>query len=428
VSDFIPYGRQTVDEHDVAEVANALREPLITQGPGVEAFECAFADAVHARHAVAFSSGTAALHGAVAVCNLTPGEEVLTTPISFVASSNCILYAGGRPRFADIDPSTFNLDAAGALATGAAENIRAVVAVSLTGLPADLEPLQPMRACGVRVIEDACHALGAYRGGQPVGGDGMADLSVFSLHPVKAITTGEGGVVTTDDKALAARLRTFRNHGIVRPPAKASTSCGLSDGGDDSGNCDPNEHATDAHDPLLGPWHYDVTTLGFNYRITDFQCALGHSQLRKLGGFIAVRNRIAARYRELLQKVEGLSLPPSARDGDVHAYHLFVVRFTEGSQRRRLVCERLREENIGTQLHYIPIYRHSLYRSLGYSTRLPHAEQYYQSALSLPIAPAMTEQQVARVAEALRRIMDEPLQLPGGSGDSCREKAVVAPE
>src|SRR4029077_12864775 len=216
VSEFLPYGRQTIDERDVAAVANALREELITQGPRVEAFERAFAGACGARHAVAFANGTAALHGAAVACEIGPGDAVLTTPISFVASSNCVLHAGGRPLFADIDPETLNLDVARAIATGASERVSAVVIVSLAGLPADLRPLQSLRERGVRVIEDACHTLGARRGGHPVGGDGLADVSVFSLHPVKAITTGEGGVATTDDDALAEKLRAFRTHGIVR--------------------------------------------------------------------------------------------------------------------------------------------------------------------------------------------------------------------
>jgi perosamine synthetase len=383
VSAFLPYGRQAIDEQDVAAVAATLRDELITQGPQVERFERAFAAACGARHAVAFSSGTAALHAATMTCDIGPGDEVLTTPISFVATSNCVLYAGARPRFADIDPRTLNLDVSHAIATGATDDVKAVIGVSLAGLPADLTPLQSLRGHGVRVIEDACHALGARRGGRPVGGDGLADMSVFSLHPVKAITTGEGGVVTTGDDVLAERLRALRAHAIVH------------------------DHLDDL-DPLHGPWHYDVTALGFNYRITDFQCALGSSQLHKLDGFIAQRNRVAALYRELLADVEGLTLPPSAPADGLHGYHLFIVRFDEGAWRRRMVCERLRDIGIGTQLHYIPIYRHTLYVSLGYDearARLPEAERYYASALSLPIFPAMTEADVTRVAGELRRLV-----------------------
>jgi perosamine synthetase len=387
VSEFLPYGRQAIDEQDVAAVADALREELITQGPRIESFERAFADACGARHAVAFANGTAALHGAAVACDIGPGDEVLTTPISFVASANCVLYAGGRPVFADIDPATLNLDLVSAIADGTFERVKAVVAVSLTGLPADLVPLQPLRERGVRVIEDACHALGARRGGRPIGGDGLADATVFSLHPVKAITSGEGGVVTTNEEKLADRLRSFRTHGIMRS-------------------------SVDELDPLRGSWHYDVCSLGFNYRITDFQCALGSSQLRKLDGFIAQRNRVAERYRERLGDVHGLQLPPAAPVGGLHGYHLFVVRFTEGARRRRTVYEGLRDAGIGSQLHYIPIYRHTLYRSLGYGREqeyLTEAERYYATALSLPIFPRMTDADISRVATELRQLLARPL-------------------
>lgn len=395
MSDFLPYGRQTIDDGDVAVVAEALRAELITQGPRVAAFEQAFADACGAGHAVAFANGTAALHAAAVACEIGPGDVALTTPISFVASSNCILYAGGHPMFGDIDPATLNLDVARARPTAMVERVKAVVVVSLAGLPADLSPLQPLRDQGIGVIEDACHALGARRGGRPVGGGGMADVSVFSLHPVKAITTGEGGVATTDDGALAERLRTFRTHGIVR------------------------EH-DGCQDPLRGPWHYDVRELGFNYRITDFQCALGVSQLQRLDEFISQRNRVAADYRDMLSGAPGLTLPPGAADDDaLHAYHLFIVRFTEGARRRRLAYERLREAGIGTQLHYIPIYRHTLYRSLGYGgleEAMPEAERYYAGALSLPIFPGMSTADVGRVAAVLKDALNEPLETAAPSG------------
>jgi perosamine synthetase len=382
VSKFLPYGRQAIDEQDIAAVVAALRSELITQGPRVEQFEQAFAAACGAEYAVAFANGTAALHGAAVAAGIRPGERVLTTPISFVASSNCVLYAGGHPVFGDIDPATLNLDCDAAVRAGRCDDIRAVVAVSLTGLPVDLTALQPLREVGVCVIEDAAHALGALRGGLPVGGDGLADMTAFSLHPVKAITSGEGGVITTDDPRLADRLRTFRTHGIER-----------------------DSQQTPAYP---GPWHYDVRSLGFNYRITDFQCALGISQLDKLERFIEQRNQVATWYREQLADIAGLALPPAASPDGRHAYHLFVVRFDEGADRRRIVCEGLRAVGIGTQLHYIPIYRHSLYRSLGYDrvdAELPHAERYYASALSLPIFPELSERDVQRVASELRRLM-----------------------
>jgi perosamine synthetase len=272
------------------------------------------------------------------------------------------------------------------VAAGAADGAKACVAVSLAGLPVDLEPLQEHRRAGMVVIEDGCHALGGSRGGCPIGGDGLADMTTFSLHPVKAMTTGEGGVVTTADDGLADALRTFRTHGIHR------------DGG--------------SEDVLRGGWHYDIDTLGFNYRITDFQCALGESQLRRLPDFVERRNAVADAYREALAGLGGVTLPAAAPAGSVHGYHLFVVRFDEGAARRRQVHEGLREAGIGTQLHYIPIYRHGLYRELGYAgeaERCRHAERYYEQALSLPMFPEMRPADVERVAAELERLLAEPL-------------------
>ena len=382
-ANFLPYGRQEIAEQDIEAVAAALRRPMITQGDTVPAFERAFAGAVGARHAVAFANGTGALHGAAVAAGLGPGDTMLTTPVSFVASANCALFAGARPRFADIDASG-NLDTAAAVAGGLADGVRAVLPVSLAGLPVDLEPLQPLRRDGVVVIEDACHALGGRRAGERVGASGLADMTCFSLHPVKSMTTGEGGVVTTNDDALASALATFRSHGMVR--------------------------RSEPDDPLLGAWHYDVDTLGFNYRITDFQCALGLSQLERLAGWVRERNRVAASYREQLADVDGLSLPAQAGAGEVHGHHLFVVRFPEGARRRRFMFERLREAGIGTQLHYIPIPLHGLYRGLGYDgamERLPQAQAYYEQALSLPMFPSMTDHDVGRVAGELRRLLAE---------------------
>jgi len=384
---FLPYGRQELDERDVAAVAAALREPLITQGPCVDAFERAFADAHGAPHAVAFANGTAALHAAMHAAGAGPGDEVLTTPLSFVASSNCALFVGARPRFADIDPDTANLDTAAAVRDGLADGVRAVVAVSLAGHPVDLEPLQDLRARGVVVVEDAAHAVGAARAQERVGAGGLADMTCFSLHPVKTMTTGEGGVVTTASAELAERLRRFRTHGMVR--------------------------REDPSDPLLGPWHYDVDELGFNYRITDFQCALGLSQLQRLPGWIAARNAIAARYHELLDGTPGLQLPAAVPDDVVHGRHLYVVRFTEGPVRRRVMAERLRERGVGTQLHYIPIPLHGLYRRLGHGeaamAALPNTQAYYEQALSLPMYPGLSDADVRRVATAVRELLEEPL-------------------
>ncbi len=391
MTDFLPYGRQTIGEREISAVRAALAQPFLTQGPRVQEFERAFADRVQARHAVAFANGTGALHAAAAAAGLGPGDELLTTPVSFVASANCALFVGARPVFADIDPVTGNLDCAAAVEQAAAPATRACVAVSLAGVPIDLAPLQDARRRGLVVIEDACHALGGERVGRPVGGDGLADMSVFSFHPVKAITTGEGGMVSTDSEELADRLRAFRTHGMRR--------------------------AEDRDDPMRGGWHYEIETLGFNYRITDFQCVLGLEQLERLDEFIAARREIAARYRELLSAVEELQLPFDPGEGDRHAYHLFVVRFREGAVRRRQAYDHLRAAGIGVQLHYIPIPAHALYRSLGYTMDgLPAAQAYYEQALSLPLFPTMGGEDVERVVRELRAALRAPLRALAGSG------------
>jgi perosamine synthetase len=373
---FLPYGRQQITDEDVDAVVEALRADFITQGPTIARFEDAVAEYVGARHAVAFANGTAALHGAAFAAGIAAGDEAITTPLSFSGSSNCVLYQDGRPRFVDISPQTLNLDVAAA-AAAVDERTKAIIPVSFTGLPVDLEPLRAVRD-RVVVIEDACHALGGLRDERPVGAPGGADMTVFSLHPVKAMTTGEGGLVTTESDELARRLRTFRTHGITKE---------------------------DVHrEPWEGGWYYEIRELGFNYRITDFQCALGLSQLRRLDESIAARNEHAAQYRELLEDEDRVELPPAAPPGALHAYHLFVVRVRAGVEARLAVYDALHAAGIGVQVHYIPIYRLPYYReTLGYrQDSCPVAEQYYAGALSLPMFPALTEADVGRVVDELR--------------------------
>ncbi|WP_445147915.1 UDP-4-amino-4,6-dideoxy-N-acetyl-beta-L-altrosamine transaminase [Baekduia sp. Peel2402] len=376
---FLPYGRQEVDAGDVAAVAEALRGDLITQGPVVERFERAFAEYVGARHAVAFSSGTAALHGAAHAVGVGPGDRCVTAPITFAASMNCGVYLGGTPIFSDIDPATWCLDPH---AAAAIEDARMIVPVSFAGLPADLEPL---RATGARIVEDAAHALGALRDGRPVGGPGGADVTCFSLHPVKAMTTGEGGMATTEDDELAERLRTFRTHGIRRG---AATTPG----------------------PHDGAWYYEQQELGFNYRITDFQCALGLRQLERLEGWVLRRNALAEQYRELLaDDAERVALPPAAPAGSRHAHHLFVVHFAGGAPVRRRLFDGLRAAGIGVQVHYIPLHRMPYYRDTWDVPQdaFGHSDAYYAGALSLPMFPGLTEDDVVRVVDDVRRLLDE---------------------
>lgn len=376
---FLPYGRQDITSDDVDAVVAALRSDLITQGPAIERFEAALAEHLGARHAVAFSSGTAALHGAAFAAGLGEGDEVLVPPMTFAASANCALYVGATPRFVDIDRATWNLEGAAA-ARAAGDRTRAVVAVSYTGLPVDLSALEPIRE-RVVVIEDACHAIGGRRGGAMVGGPGGADMTAFSFHPVKTVTTGEGGAVTTEDDELARRLRLFRTHGITKEGIQ------------------PSEHE--------GDWYYEMQALGFNYRITDFQCALGLSQLDRLDGWVARRNEIAERYRELLAGEERIELPPRAAEGDLHGHHLFVIRVRAGAAARRTTFDALRAAGIGVQVHYIPVYRLPHYRdTLGYpQDDCPVAEELYWGAISLPLFPAMDAADIERVVAELQRVL-----------------------
>ena len=375
---FLPYGRQEINDADVEAVAAALREPMITQGPRIDAFEAAMSEYLGARHVVAFSSGTAALHGAAFAAGIGPGDEAIVAPITFVASANCILYQGGTVRFVDIDPATWNLDTAAA-AAAVGPRTKAIVPVSFAGLPVDLAPL---RALGdVAIIEDACHALGGQRDGRKVGGRGGADVTCFSLHPVKSMTSGEGGLATTQDDELAARMRRFRTHGMER------------------------EHTSPS--PTDGAWYMEMQDLGFNYRITDFQCALGLSQLARLDGWVARRNEIAARYRELLGDDERLMLSPAAPDGSLHGHHLFVICVRAGAQARLEVFEGLRAAGIGVQVHYLPAHRMPYYRdTLGVpQDDCPNADAYYDGAISLPMFPGLTDADVARVVIELQGLL-----------------------
>lgn len=361
----IPYGRQLVEADDIEAVTSVLRSDWLTGGPAIEAFERALCAQTGARHAVALANGTAALHAALSVAGIGPGDRVLTSPLSFVASANCARFVGATADFVDIDPKTLNLDTA---AVGACD---ALVAVHYAGLPVDLSTL----AVRPRVlVEDAAHALGAMTPDGPVGNCARSDMCTFSFHPVKAVTTAEGGAVTTNSDELADALRRFRSHGTMRRPD-------------------------------LGGWYYDVETLGYNYRITDMQAALGTTQLAKLARFVTRRNELAARYDELLTSLPvaaPVELPPSAPPGVRHAYHLYAVRVPN----RRAVYEAMQAAGIGVQVHYVPIYKHSLYVDAGRTgADFPETERAYDGLLSLPLYPGLTEAQQDSVIEALTKCL-----------------------
>jgi UDP-4-amino-4,6-dideoxy-N-acetyl-beta-L-altrosamine transaminase len=374
----IPYGRQSLDAADIKAVTDVLEGDWLTQGPAVERFEEAVAAACDVPHAVAFSSGTAALHAAAFAAGVGPGDDVLTSAITFAASANCAAYLGARPRFADIDPATLNVSPA-TVSAGLTPETKVVIPVHFAGLPAPVAEIREAAGDGVTVIEDAAHALGARAGDEPVGSCRNADMAIFSFHPVKTITSGEGGMVTTRDEELRDRMRMFRNHGFALDPASL-------------------ERVAD------GPWYREQQELGFNYRLSDIHSALGASQTAKLGEFVDRRNEVAARYREAFAGVDWLELPPEAPDGSLHAYHLFVIRHSGGAEARRSLFDFLQSRDIRVQVHYLPVYRNPWYeRTYGYEQGLcPEAETYYESSISLPCFPALTDAEQDEVIAAVR--------------------------
>ena len=378
-STLLSYGRQSIDDEDIQAVVDVLRSDWLTTGPKVEEFEEALAATVGAKHAVSFSSGTAALHGAAFAAGLKEDDEAITSPMTFCATANCVLHRGATAVFADVCADTLNIDPEEVEAR-ITRNTRAILPVDYAGHPADLDPIMDLaERHGLVVIEDACHALGAEYRGRTLGS--IAHMTVFSFHPVKHITTGEGGMVTTDDAWFAERLRLFRNHGITSDARQRQAN---------------------------GHWHYEMVALGLNYRLTDIGCALGLGQLRKLSPNLARRREIAAGYAAALSAIPGV-ITPSTREGVTPAWHLYPIRINRDLLHvdRDEVIHALRAENIGVNVHYVPVHLHPYYRDhFGFQPEdFPVAEAAYERLISLPMFHGMTDQDVNDVINAVAKVI-----------------------
>lgn len=379
----IPYGRQSIDQSDIDAVVAALRSDWLTQGPAVPAFEQAMAARCRAAHGVAVCNATAALHIACLALGVGPGDWVWTSPNTFLASANCARYCGAQVDFVEIDPHTYNMcpQALAAKLAAAAKNNslpKVIIPVHFAGQPCDMAEIAVLaKQYGCRVIEDASHAIGAIYRDIPIGACRYCDITIFSFHPVKIITSGEGGMALTNDESLARHMARLRSHGIVRESA---------------------ELAEESH----GPWYYEQTELGFNYRLTDLQAALGHSQLQRLDTFIAARRRLADRYDRLLADLPVIT-PRRAPERE-SAWHLYPVRVA--AEKRRAVFENLRSQKIGVQVHYIPVHLQPDYRRLGFTAGdFPEAEAYYRQAFSLPLYADLSDADQDYVVAALQQAL-----------------------
>jgi UDP-4-amino-4,6-dideoxy-N-acetyl-beta-L-altrosamine transaminase len=377
---FLNYGKQSIDEDDIELVTKVLKGDYLTTGPNVSCFEEKIASYVGAKYAVAVSNGTAALHTAMFGCNIKEGDEVIVTPMTFAASSNAILYMGAKPIFADINKRTYNIDIFD-IERKITEKTKAIVPVDFTGQPVDLdEILQLADKYHLKVIEDGAHSLGGEYKGKKVGS--FANATTFSFHPVKPITTGEGGVITTNDESIYKKMIRFRTHGITRDREMLQNT---------------NE----------GEWYYEQWDLGYNYRLTDMQAALGLSQLNKIDRFIAKRREIAAAYNEAFCGMDEIILPCEKEDRK-SGYHLYVIRLELNKIKatRKEIYDALIAENIGVNVHYIPVYYHPYYREMGYQKGLcPVAEEVYEGILTLPLYPSMKEQDVQDVIDGVKKVI-----------------------
>lgn len=377
---FLSYGRQYIDDDDIEHVINVLKGDYLTTGPSIKQLEDKVAAYVGAKYAVAVSNGTAALHAALYGCGVKENDEVIVTPMTFAASSNAILYLGAKPVFADIDPITYNIDAHD-IERKITDKTTAIVIVDFAGLPTDLEEiLKLVDKYQLKVVEDAAHALGSEYKGKKIGGYG--DATTFSFHPVKPITTGEGGMVTTNNLDLYEKILCFRTHGITR---KRNQFCNMDEGG----------------------WYYEQQDLGYNYRMTDIQAALGLSQMNKIDQFIERRRKIAQLYNEAFRELEGVITPYETQEAK-SGYHLYVIRLDlkKIKATRRAIYDALIAENIGVNVHYIPVYYHPYYRELGYQKGLClQAEEAYEKILTLPLFPSMSDKDIEDVIRAVYKVV-----------------------
>ncbi|WP_107923556.1 UDP-4-amino-4,6-dideoxy-N-acetyl-beta-L-altrosamine transaminase [Lysinibacillus parviboronicapiens] len=376
-STFLSYGKQSIDEADIEAVVETLRSPFLTQGPKVEEFEQSVADYIGAKYAVAFSNGTAALHGACYAAGIGAGDEVITTPITFAATSNAVLYCGGTPVFADIDSQTYNIDPK-EIKKNITSKTKAIIPVDFTGQPVNLDEIMTIaEEHKLIVIEDGAHSFGASYKGRKVGS--QAHMTMFSFHPVKPITTAEGGVITTNSEEYYEKLKIFRSHGISKTPYAEE----------------------------LGDWYYEMTDLGFNYRMTDMQAALGLSQMKKIDKFINSRREIAEMYNDALDQFSGVIIPKQL-DETKSGWHLYMIQLDQTvlKKTRKEIFNEMRTCNIGVHVHYIPVYWHPYYQQLGYGKQICKvAENWYQGALTLPIFPDMEKSDVNDVIEILKNIL-----------------------
>ena len=374
ISKFLPYGKQTIDDDDIAEVVNTLKSDFITQGPKIEEFEKALAKYCGAKYAVAFNSGTSALHGAYFALGLKKGDEMITSPNTFVASSNAGLYLGANVKFSDIEINTGNIDVS---RIKTSKNTKLITPVHYSGNPVDLEELSEFD--NIKIIEDGAHALGAKYNGKKIGSLTYSEMTMFSFHPVKHITTGEGGIIVTNDEEYYNRLQLFRSHGITKENL-----------------------INESH----GDWYYEMQELGFNYRITDIQCALGLSQLKKLDSFVKSRRKIAKIYNEIFEDNPYFDVTIE-KENSKSAYHLYPILLKDKFIKHKPeIFAKLRSNGLGVQVHYIPVYKQPYYQNLGFKMyECPTCEEFYKKEISIPMYPTLSDEDIKFTKDVLYDVL-----------------------